>query len=66
MPESITVGSCSVSDEAILEAVVQIMELNGCGRDSGWELRLTLERAQETEAILRAMIDGSILENIDD
>lgn len=59
-------GEAAISDEAILEAVVQIMEMNGGGKGSGWDLRFTLEHARDTESILRTMIDGSILTDNND
>lgn len=51
-----------ITDEMVREAVSQIMEMNGLGRDSGWELRDLLEHAADTEAVLRNLISGTILD----
>lgn len=52
--------------EDILEAVSQIMEMNGLGRDSGWELKDLLEQAADTEEVLRALLAGTISTNGDE
>lgn len=48
-----------VPDEDVLEAVTEIMEMNGLStgsNGSGWELKDLLEHAADTEAILRRLI----------
>jgi hypothetical protein len=48
-----------VSDEAIDEAVAQLLEMNGT-LSSGWEWRSLRDHARETEQIIRQMLAGEL------